>query len=336
VQNSKSRSAFTLVELLVVIAIIGVLIALLLPAVQAAREAARRSQCVNQLKQMALATHNATDTTRRLPPAFVTPTPVPASYDSWGVQARILPYLEEGAIYQAINFNLTYKDPSQLVGGKQITSVPVSLYVCPSEINSQDRIDGAIIWRPMSYGINLGTWMVFNPATRQGGDGAFAANSSYGFNGFADGTSKTALFAEVKTYQPYFRNGGNPGSMGAPMPTDVNQVASYGGEFKNNSGHTEWTDGRSHQTGFTAVFPPNTKVPYSTGGVNYDIDFTSQREGTSSTVVTHAAVTSRSYHPGVVNVAMADASVQSIASNIDTVVWRATSTRGGGEAVQLP
>src|SRR5687767_8606169 len=146
---SASRQAFTLVELLVVIAIIGVLVALLLPAIQAAREAARRNQCLNNLKQIDLATHQYHDTHGELPPSFIMGS---AGKDSWSIQARLLPYLEQGNIYRGINFKLTYKDATQTINGTQITALKVPVYRCPSEISEDLRIDGTTIWSLMSYG----------------------------------------------------------------------------------------------------------------------------------------------------------------------------------------
>lgn len=320
---------FTLVELLVVIAIIGILVALLLPAVQAAREAGRRASCLNKLKQIVLATQNYHDVNKRLPSSFVLQSTIP--FDSWSVQARLLPYLEQGNMYQGINFGLSYKDPSQVINGTQITAMRVPVYRCPSEVNDRERIDGTTIWFAMSYGANVGTWLVFDPTTRQGGDGAFTANGMHGLNGFVDGTSNTICFAEVKTYQPYLRESGNPNTPNAPIPPDVATVVGYGGSFKPDSGHTEWADSRSHQAGFTGVFTPNTKVPYTSGGKTYDIDFTTAREGQSSTLITYAAVTSRSYHPGIVNVALMDGSARSVPNGIALPVWRGLMTRAGGE-----
>src|SRR5690349_12584828 len=106
---NKTRTAFTLVELLVVIAIIGILVALLLPAVQAAREAGRRAQCGNNMKQMVLATHNYMDSLRSLP-AFSLPPMPGAPGGNWSLQARILPYLEQSNLQGMINFNYNYSD----------------------------------------------------------------------------------------------------------------------------------------------------------------------------------------------------------------------------------
>lgn len=328
-RSRSHRSGFTLVELLVVIAIIGVLVALLLPAVQAAREAARRSKCLNNLKQTALATQNFHDTFNRFPPSFVTQATIP--HDSWSIQARLLPYLEQGNIYQGINFDISYKDSSQVIGGVQITSMKVPIYRCPSEPNDRIRVDGTTLWFPMSYGANVGTWLVYDPVSKIGGNGAFTANGQHGFNGLTDGSSNTLGFADVKTYQPYFRESGNPTAANAPIPASPAAVVAFGGDFKADSGHTEWTDARSHQTGFTGVFAPNTNVPYTTGGKTYDVDFTSRREGQHATQMTYAAVTARSYHPGSVNVAMMDGSCRTVASHITLPAWRALVTRDGAE-----
>jgi prepilin-type N-terminal cleavage/methylation domain-containing protein len=323
--------AFTLVELLVVIAIIGILVALLLPAIQAAREAARRSHCINNLKQICLATQNYHDVHQRLPPSFLSQPTAP--HDSWSIQSRLLPYLEEGNIYQGINFKLSYKDPSQVIAGVQINSMQVPVYRCPSEKNTSLRVDGAFLWFPLNYGANMGTWFIYDPAAKEGGDGAFAADGTHDFGAITDGTTHTLCFAEVKTYQPYLRESGNPDAPNVPIPTDAATVASYGGDFKPDSGHTEWTDARSHQTGFTAVFPPNAAVNYVKDGATYDIDFTSAREGQSATRLTYAAVTARSHHPSVVNAAMMDGSVQSIGDDIALAAWRAMATRSGEEVV---
>jgi type II secretory pathway pseudopilin PulG len=313
----------------VVIAIIGVLVALLLPAVQAAREAARRSQCLNNLKQIDLATHQYHDAMGQLPASFITQAGPP--FDSWSIQARLLPYLEQGNIYRGINFKLSYKDASQTIGGTQITSMPVPVYRCPSEMSDLQRIDGATTWSPMSYGANLGRWFIYDPTSKETGDGAFTVDCDYGFDGVSDGTSNTLSFSEVKTFQPYSRESKNPSTLGVAIPATPAEVVQYvGGEFKTDSGHTEWTDARAHQTVMTAVFTPNTVVEYTSGGSMYDIDFTSAREGQSS-AMTYAAVTARSHHPGLVNASLLDGSVRSVTNEVDLLVWRALATRAGDE-----
>jgi prepilin-type N-terminal cleavage/methylation domain-containing protein len=325
----QGRNGFTLVELLVVIAIIGILVALLLPAIQAAREAARRSHCVNNLKQLGIATQNYHDTHKQLPAGFITKATTP--HDSWSIQSRLLPYLEENNLYDGINFALSYKDPSQVVGGVQISSIEVPVLRCPSERNTMLRIDGSITWFALNYGANMGTWFIHDPAAKKAGDGAFAVDGTHGFGGIADGTSHTLCFAEVKTFQPYLRESGNPGAVNAPIPPNAATVVGYGGDFKVDSGHTEWTDARAHQSGITAVFTPNFVVEYSNAGTPYDIDFTSAREGQSPTRLTYAAVTSRSYHAGIVNAAMMDGSVQTYSDDIERATWRAMATRNGAD-----
>src|SRR5687767_1036914 len=130
---SKRRSAFTLVELLVVIAIIGVIVALLLPAVQAAREAARRSSCSNNLKQIGLAIHNYMGTIKSMPPLGCYPPGWVG--DSWSPQARILPYIEQENLKNLANLDLSYIHPVNFA----VTKTRVPVYLCPSEIRDTER-----------------------------------------------------------------------------------------------------------------------------------------------------------------------------------------------------
>ena len=148
---------------------------------------------------------------------------------------------------------------------------------------------------------------------------------------FTDGLSGTICAAEVKAFRPYYRDAASASAM--PIPADSSSLCGQG-NFKATSGHTEWVDGRSHQTGFTSVFTPNTEVICNNGGQDYDVDWTNQREGNSTTVVTYAAVTARSYHPDVVNVAMMDGSARAVSDLVELDIWRALSTREGEEVAQ--
>src|SRR3954447_3902580 len=164
------RHAFTLVELLVVVAIIGVLIALILPAVQAARETARRMSCGNNLRQIGLALQNFESTFNHFP-SSLRPTPPDSNglFSGWSVHGQLLAYLEQGNLYQNINFDLPYSVQSS------ISSVRVRTYICPAEIRSTPRFDatGAVIHVPPNYVVNQGPWFIFAPIPRQASRGAF-------------------------------------------------------------------------------------------------------------------------------------------------------------------
>ena len=327
------KRGFTLVELLVVIAIIGILVALLLPAIQAAREAARRSQCQNNLRQLGLAVLNYESSQKHLPPSVeIGPTTtVGDTNGAWGVHGHILPYVEEGSLRNVVNINIAWD--FQL----PINNLRIPIFSCPSDGPAalvRDPGNGKVLLYSTTYGFNMGTWFVYDPATNKGGDGAFFPNSNLRLARFSDGTSKTLMAAEVKAWTHYKRNGG-PSSTTIPANVDqaVSVVAS-GAEYK-NTGHTEWPDGRVHHTGFTATMPPNTFVKLVNGSETLDGDFNSWQEGKNgaSGSPTYAIVTARSYHSGTVNVALLDGSVQSVGNDIDLLVWRAKATRAGDEAI---
>src|SRR5437762_8377644 len=126
------RPAFTLVELLVVVAMIGVLVALLLPAAQAAREAARRMSCSNNLRQIGLALQNFESASKGFP-SSLRPTPVDPNglFNGWSVHGQILPYLEQANLYQQIDFNLPYSVQTQ------VSRQRIAAYVCPAEVRSK-------------------------------------------------------------------------------------------------------------------------------------------------------------------------------------------------------
>ncbi len=333
------RSAFTLIELLVVIAIIAILVALLLPAVQQAREAARRSSCKNNLKQIGLALHNYLDTFRVFPPAFCVDRPYTRTTGGqWSVQARLLPFVEQGALYDVANLNVAYQ------AGSSPANTRVPLFLCPSDPNDRARVNSAgnPEHYPLSYGYNAGPWFVFNNETHAQGEGAFAPNSHWDAGEFTDGLSNTLGFSEVKCFTPYVRNGGDfPSGTAVGTVTVAGITAAAAGDIKGNltgndssSGHTEWVDGRVHQTGFTTTFGPNQIVPIAgTTGTAPDGDFTNRREASSGTTPTYAAITSRSYHRGAVNSLLMDGSVRTMGENIHLGTWQNLSTRSGGEPV---
>lgn len=336
---SSPRRAFTLVELLVVIAIIGILIGMLLPAVQQVREAARRIACANNLRQMGLATLNYESAFGEFPESYRRPPNAPTNR-GWSAQTLILPFVEQGNLSAVIDFDLEYVDPSQTInlgsGPQPLASTRVPLYLCPSEINDRVRIDGDTgepEHYPINYAANAGTWFVFDPATRETGPGALTTSRGNPIGSFLDGTSNTLFFSEVKAYTPYFRNAGMDGDLA--MPTEPASVAGMGGDLRATTGHTEWVDGRVHQTAFTATFTPNTVVPHvpSSSGEELDVDWTNQQEGNSATARTYAAITARSFHPGGVNAVRADGSTSFESDNIELGVWQALATRNGREVI---
>ncbi len=317
---------FTLIELLVVIAIIAVLVALLLPAVQQARESARRTQCRNNLKQMALAMHAYQETFGTFPPAAC----IPAGqlFEPWSAHTRLLPYIEQGTLRDLVSWEKTWQTQ---IG---VTNVRVPTFMCPSE--PQDRLRQTVgqDFYPLNYGVNSGTWFVFDPTTGSVGDGAFCNNQAFKPAAFTDGLSNTLGFGEVKAFQPCLSDSNNPSVLNVAVPTSSAIFATYGGNF-GPDGHTEWCDGDTNQAGFTTTFGPNTKVPYTSGGQTYDIDFISISEGETTNRPTYAAITARSNHVSLVHVMMLDGVVRGVSDNVDLTVWRALGTRAGGETATL-
>ena len=327
VSRAASGRAFTLIELLVVIAIIAVLVGLLVPAVQKVRDAANRMSCQNNLKQIGIALHNHHDSLGALPPQGDYRQLGGTVY--WSLFTRILPYVEQENLQKLIDFNRPISQQPEVAKKR------VRTYLCPSEINDRERPDGPTFTHyPLNYGANNGTWHIMQPPAGVG-DGVFVVNGATRLSDIQDGTSNTLGISEVKTFTPYFRECANPVTAGVSPPMTPAGLTVYwgAGEFKVDSGHTEWVDARVHQTGFTTTFPPNTRVPHNSGGQVFDVDFNSNREGRSATLPTYGSVTSRSHHSGGVNTLLMDGSCRFVRNDIRQTIWRAMGTRAGGEVI---
>lgn len=328
--NDRRPRGFTLVELLVVIAIIGILIGMLLPAVQMVRSAARRTSCANNLRQHALGLANYESTFREYPVSFYAPEGVNVR-GSWSIHARLLPMMEQSNAYFQIDFDTDWHD--QVDTGIPAFGVPV--YSCPSDHLAGKRTQaGADYVHSTSYGFNMGSWFIYDPVTGQTGDGSFRVNDATRTADFGDGLSNTLAISDVKSFSSYIRN---VSTIDGVLPIQPDHFMGVTGQLKlgpghhDSTGHTVWTDGRVHHTGFTTVFTPNTFVPYEYNGRIYDIDYNSQQEGRDLVRPTYAAVTARSHHAGGVNIARMDGSVDFLSETIDRIVWQSMGTARGGE-----
>jgi len=323
--------AFTLVELLVVIAIIGILIALLLPAVQAAREAARRMQCTNHLKQLALACHTHVDSKKILPSAARSYNLCVQICESRGIDygaggrerfsylCDLLPYIEQQAVYEKVVTIIQGPDNSMVPWDQNADNpghAQISYFMCPSEGESfaNGQLKGA------SYRCNRGDiWVAFNWWNEERGPFAVASHHKFGLEGIPDGTSNTILLSEAALGQHGADSmrikGGIAGSVekstmaGPPSFCDARRgpngtlippIASRSGYDYQASGR-RWIDAQSLFTQFFTVLPPNS--PSCTGGTNNE---------------DAPLISASSYHTGGVNVAVADGSVTFVSDTIAT------------------
>lgn len=335
---------FTLVELLVVIAIIGILIALLLPAVQAAREAARRSQCTNNLKQLGLALQNYHDTYLAFP--F-------GNQNNYAWTVRVLPFVEQKPLWDQINAgsgNYPAFSFSPWDGMFTQKSAKIPAFACPSDGNGANQST----WGTTNYSGCYGDSINNNQSsgTRRG---LFCTGQVRTFASLTDGSSNTAAFSERvvgNTGQRFIKGNiaNNPGmtlsgsyaipsACAATKGTDGRSYATstgvLGGGNEYCSGR-RWADGRPFYTGFTTVLPPN--APSCTGGA-------------SDSDNTWGVFSATSNHPGGVNLALADGSVRFISETIESGnsssaevgsglspygVWGALGSINGGEPSQVP
>jgi len=335
------RRAFTLVELLVVIAIIGILVGLLLPAVQAAREAARRMQCTNNLKQLALATHNYESAFKRFPGL--------TGSSSFSPQARILPFVEQGNLQNLIDFKLPlYVGPAFAARLNTVfvaaTRTVVPVFLCPSDgmeptRPTTDAAGNTVSMAGLNYMFSNGSGTKTNYDDRYKTDGVVWENSWARFSDIVDGTSNTVLLSETLI-------GDNQTSTTVPTGlTLFRRTASWAGVGVNRAPTPGLTFGGStiSDPDLSTIFPSQTTsyrgtrgeawirgVPYSVVSNGYLApnhpipDVTAHGRGWFAP---------RSLHPGGSNVALTDGSVRMITNSVDRRLHWAIHSRDGGEVV---
>jgi prepilin-type N-terminal cleavage/methylation domain-containing protein len=348
----RSRRGFTLVELLVVIAIIGILIALLLPAVQAAREAARRSQCTNNLKQLGIALHNYADAFKALPPGRAG-TQIPAGWSNTyqepggsndgglSAWALMLPFYEQQALYNSIKSAYGTWNPW---GGHPLTAnyppwrTQIPALMCPSDPAVATKSTGGLAYT--NYMLNWGDGMRSTSNPR----GPFGTFSKITFASITDGTSNTLAFSEAAVFSASMKLKGayvtrdartTPISCMAALGANGMLVGTKPSSHEDMRGKS-WAAGYMIDTGFNTILPPNAPT------CSHDRGEWSEGPFPPS-----------SYHPGGVVATMVDGSCRFISETIETGdltqpemtgksgpspygLWGAIGTRDGGETKTLP
>ncbi|WP_435008447.1 DUF1559 domain-containing protein [Tundrisphaera lichenicola] len=338
----RSRRGFTLIELLVVIAIIAVLIALLLPAVQAAREAARRMQCTNNLKQLGLALHNYHSTQGAFPSAgwvadgknwWIARGLTAPGHFRYSSLLQILPYLEQGVASNTMNFQLPLYDNDGVDMPQNTTTyqLQVTTFLCPSDVRSARNGNEA----PCNYASCSGNGLPGGdglPGSYGSPNGVLYLNSTTSMATITDGSSNTGLMSE-SIVGP--NNSSSPPSAGSPNPQEVmvqlpltlgspldifkyaplvpaDCLASTAYRYDRQ---TNWIDGDYRHTMYNHYLTPNSTT--------YDCLRGPQ----------HGWRTARSRHPGGVNLLLADGSVRFVKNTINLAAWQSLGTCNGGEVI---
>jgi prepilin-type N-terminal cleavage/methylation domain-containing protein/prepilin-type processing-associated H-X9-DG protein len=331
---TRSQRGFTLVELLVVIAIIGVLVGLLLPAVQAARESARRTSCANNLKQIGVATHNFLSAHNCFPTGSesrswsAAPTPSWAwTYYRWSAHAHLTPFLEESNVHDALDLTvpLYTAAASTAISTQNVRGVAlvVPMFLCPAD--EPQRISQ--LFGPTNYAACAGTGL--NGGTPNDTDGIFYVNSRTRPAKVTDGLSRTALFSEStlgpvdgttppKDYQVDYKF-----TLSAPI-TDAKCASSSLWNINDGRGFA-WVDGEFRCALYNHYYTPNQAV-FDCMGVNL-------ASASNVQYTPYGWRAARSRHSGGVNLLMADGSVQFVQDAIDPTIWTAWATCEGNETI---
>jgi prepilin-type N-terminal cleavage/methylation domain-containing protein/prepilin-type processing-associated H-X9-DG protein len=324
------RPGFTLVELLVVIAIIGVLVALLLPAVQAARAAANRMSCGNNLKQIGIGLHNYHDTFKTLPPRQLGG----QNRENYSWRLVTTPFLEAGTIVDKIDFRTNMPNPWE--NGPH-RGVEISTYVCPSDGGLKAPTPGSNEDGRANYRVCVGSNIVRDNQGNSDNGGMFRFRQGHTFAEVFDGLSNTLMAGEMCMANPGNRqdiSGNIVGALSDQADPNVSRTEclaqSEGSQGKKiNQGAAvnptywwpgaRWADGRTYYSGFSAFMTPN-QISCNTG--NNDSSW--------------GLYTANSRHSGGAQFTMGDGSVKFVSNTVDALTYRAAGTRGGGESLQLP
>lgn len=312
----KRRHGFSLIELLVVIAIIGVLVALLLPAVQQAREAARRVQCANNLKQIGLALHNYEGTFGVFPPGRIN---FPMVFSA---QAQLLPFLDGESAGAQLNYDVVPNfDPTAAPAANHtISRAVIGGFLCPSDFGQVANSP----YGPTNYVASTGSG-VGAASSIKTGDGVMYNASKIRVRDILDGLSKTAAFSEQtlgRGGSPSAPAGGPPADSerdvlelaGGTMTTDDACVVGASGSNWSGLRGAKWLNGHYGDSMYNHYYTPNNS--------QFDCGNASRNFGLTA---------ARSRHRGGVNVLFCDGNVGFVGNHVDLALWRGIGTRAGGE-----
>ena len=332
------RRGFTIVELLVVIAIIGVLAGLILPAVQAAREAARRVGCVNNLKQIGLALANYQSMNNTFPPSLLSPPPslqgASSGASNLSPLGRALAQLDQANLFNAMNFSVPASSRLSFVTDATVMATTVAIFLCPSDTPSPVEGFGRV-----NYRYNVGPSFQTYPSPFAPGSeaGAFTQFESLRPADFPDGLSQTIGFSERLQGDwisgPTFKKGGDyrlgTGLWAFQPGMDADWAIARCRGFPSDSpiesrGGTSWYPGGFHFTAFNPVAPPNSAD---------DCGFDPTSADVAGLFTERGVFSATSYHSGGVNVLMMDGSVRFVKDRIAVKTWRSLGTRNGGEVI---